>query len=229
MAKAKQKYYAIKTGMDPVTKTKVEGLILTSWEVAKNYVQGVKGAEYKSFTTEDEANAYLQGREQTSNVMLPDALYCYVDGSYNANIPNYAYGLVCVKDGKIVHVDKGTGNNPDAIEMHQIGGELLGAIKALIFAKTHSHNKVVILHDYMGVANHATGAWKRTNGFSVTYYNWMQKFFKENPEINVAFSKVEAHTGDDFNEIADGLAKLAVGLTPNPIFYRMIEKHNLSI
>lgn len=37
------------------------------------------------------------------------------------------------------------------------------------------------------------------------------KLFKENPEIKVAFSKVEAHTGNDFNEIADGLAKLAVG------------------
>lgn len=55
------------------------------------------------------------------------------------------------------------------------------------------------------------------------------KLFKENPEIKVAFSKVEAHTGNDFNEIADGLAKLAVGLNPNPIFYRMLEKHKLTI
>lgn len=71
------------------------------------------------------------------------------------------------------------------------------------------------------------GSWEmNTSVWSMLSRN---KLFKENPEIKVAFSKVEAHTGNDFNEIADGLAKLAVGLNPNPIFYRMLEKHKLTI
>lgn len=225
---AKNKFYAIKKGVHPKTKEPVRNIILQSWEEAKEYVLGVKGSEYKSFSSKEDAEAYL-GIGKTEQAFDPDALYCYVDGSYNAQIPNYGYGLVCVKKGEIVHVDKGTGNNPDAVEMHQIGGELLGAIKALLFAKAQGHPKVVIFHDYIGVATHATGEWKRTNEFSKTYFEWMQKFFKENPNISVSFSKVQAHAGNDFNEIADGLAKLAVGLKPNPIFYRMIEKHALNI
>jgi viroplasmin and RNaseH domain-containing protein len=232
MAKAKQKYYAIKSGQDPKTKTSVGGLILESWAEAEPYVKGVKGAEYKSFPTLPEAEAYLQGDSGSVSLYLemqPDVLYCYVDGSFNKDIPNYSFGLCCVKNGKVVHMDKGQGNNPDAIEMQQIGGELLGAINALRYAKSEGHTKVVILHDYMGVANHATGTWKRTNAFSTIYYNWMQNFFRSNPVMKVNFLKVDAHTGNDFNEIADGLAKLALGIKPDAIFYRMLEKHGLTL
>lgn len=230
--KSKSKFYAIKSGQDPVTKNSVGGLILRSWEEAQPYVTGVAGVEYKSFTSEDDANAYLRGEGgevSTSLEMQPGVLYSYVDGSFNANIPNYSFGMCCVLDGDVVHMDKGLGNNAEAIKMQQIGGELLGAINTLLYAKKNGHQHVVILHDYLGVANHATGTWKRSEDFSKTYYNWMQNFFKSNPVMKVNFLKVDAHTGNDFNEIADGLAKLAAGIKPDPIFYRMVEKHKLTI
>lgn len=230
--KAKGKFYAIKSGQDPATKTSVGGLILTSWEEAQPYVTGVAGVEYKSFTSEEDAKAYLQGESGevvTTLEMQPGVLYAYVDGSFNADIPNYSFGLCCVLNDIVIHMDKGLGKNTDAIEMQQIGGELLGAINSLLFAKKNGHQKIVILHDYLGVANHATGEWKRTNAFSKTYHEWMQNFFKSHPGIKVKFMKVDAHTGNDFNEIADGLAKIAAGIKPNPIFYRMLEKHNLTV
>ncbi|WPS85604.1 ribonuclease H family protein (plasmid) [Brevibacillus halotolerans] len=232
MVKPKQKFYAIKYGAHPVTKASVGGFVLLSWTEAEPYVKGVKGAEYKSFRTRPEAEKYLQGENSSVSISLemqPEVLYCYVDGSFNKDIPNYSFGLCCVLDGKVIHMDKGVGNNPDAIKMNQIGGELLGAINALRYAKNHFLNKVVILHDYLGVANHATGSWERTNDFSKTYYNWMQNFFKNNSGMTVNFLKVDAHTGNDFNEIADGLAKLAVGIKPDPIFYRMLDKHELTV
>ncbi|MFF2532309.1 viroplasmin family protein [Brevibacillus sp. NPDC058079] len=227
-----KKLYAIKYGQDPVTKKSIGGIILSSWAEAEPIIKGVKGAEYKSFTNRPEAEAYLQGESSSVAVnleMQPDVLYCYVDGSFNKDIPNYSFGLCCVLNQKVIHTDNGIGKNPDAIEMQQVGGELLGAITALLYAKSHSLNKVVILHDYNGVANHATGTWKRVNDFSKTYYDWMQNFFKNNPGMTVNFMKVTAHAGNDFNEIADGLAKLAVGIKPDPIFYRMLEKHAVTI
>lgn len=233
---AKTKFYAIKSGQHPTTKMSVGGIILTSWAEAQPYVSGVKGAEYKSFPNEDAANAYLQGDASsvvTSLEMQPGVLYCYVDGSFNSEIPNYSFGLCCVLDGKVVHIDNGQGNNKDAIEMQQIGGELLGAIKSLTYAKQENHHKVAILHDYMGVAKHAIpvdlGGWKRSNPFSDVYFTWMQTFFTSNSVIKVNFLKVDAHTGNDFNEIADGLAKLAVGIKPEPIFRHMVEKHQVDL
>ncbi|WPQ59460.1 viroplasmin family protein [Paenibacillus polymyxa] len=232
MAKKKMKFYAIRSGQDPITKKSVGGLILNSWDQAKEYVTGVKGAEYKSFEDEDAAKSFLQGDgSQVTKAleMQPDVLYCYVDGSYNNNIPNYSYGICAVLNEKVVHIQNGQGNNPDAIEMQQIGGELLGAITSLQYAKNNRHPQVVILHDYLGVAHHATGFWKRTNKYSERYFTWMQNFFSSNTDMKVNFVKVKAHTGNNFNEIADGLAKLAIGIKPDAIFYRMVEKHHVSL
>jgi len=144
-----------------------------------------------------------------------DALCCYVDGSFNENLPNYGYGLVCVLDGKIIHSDGGAGTNAEAVSMRQIAGELLGAIQGLLYARKNGYAKVIILHDYLGVAHHATGVWKRANPFSVTYHEWMQRFFRDNPGIRVTFRKVPAHAGLYHNELADVLAKLSVGMVPD--------------
>ncbi|WCK57300.1 ribonuclease H family protein (plasmid) [Aneurinibacillus sp. Ricciae_BoGa-3] len=236
---AKKNFYAIKKGLNPISKEIVENLILTTWDEAKSYVQGINEKkhgvtpDYKGFFTREEAESYLQADEpflRKADATFPiDCLHCYVDGSFNSDIKNYSYGLVCVLGGKIVHTDKGVGRNKQAISMQQIGGELLGAMNALLFAKKNGYKKLVLFFDYKGVCLHATGFWKRDNQFSEDYYQWMQKFFEENSNIEVIFCKVDAHTGDDFNEIADSLAKMALGIKPDAIFHRMVEKYNLSI
>ncbi len=150
---------------------------------------------------------------------LPDdALCCYVDGSFNDNIPNYGYGLLCVLDGTIVHSASGAGTNGEATSMRQIAGELLGAIQALKYAKKNGYAKVIVLHDYLGVANHALGTWKRTNPFSVTYHDWMQQFFHDNPGMKVSFRKVPAHAGLFYNELVDVLAKRSINMIPDPVW-----------
>lgn len=229
MSMAKNKFYGIKNGVNPTTGEPVTGLILNkSWGEVEPYIKGVSGAVYKGFKTESEAKEYI-GITQARKLTKSNALRCYVDGSFNNSIPNYSYGLVCVKNGKVVHTDQGEGKNAEAVSMRQIAGELLGAMQALSYAKRQNFKEVVIVHDYLGIRNHATGEWGRKNEFSKTYYAWMTKFFKDNPSIKVTFEKVDAHTGDDFNEMADGYAKLAVRIEPDPIFYRMVEKHQLGV
>lgn len=233
MAKAKKKFYAIKESIDTKTNTVlVKNKIFETWDETKPLVNGNK-AEYKSFSTLEEAEEYLA----TDNPLMNksegkypvDALHCYVDGSFNSDIPNYGFGLCCVQDQKVVEHQYGAGTNKEAIDMQQIGGELSGAIKALLFAKKNGYKEVVIFHDYKGVCYHATGYWKRDNHFSEAYYQWMQSFFKNNPELKVHFCKVDAHTGDDFNEIADVLAKKSVGVAPTSAQMTIVRKHGLSL
>ena len=226
----KNKAYAIRQGRDPATMALVENVIVESWPACHRLVHGAPGAMYAGFPTREAAQAWLDGpsRKTVSAVDPPvenavpdanpgfpsDVLQCYVDGSYNESLPNYGFGLVCLYNGKPVHACGGAGQNREAVSMHQIAGELLGAMHGLRYARQQGYRRVEILHDYMGVAHHATGAWKRTNPFSQTYHDWMQAFFRDNPDIHVTFQKVPAHAGNLFNEMADVLAKQSVGMTP---------------
>lgn len=158
---------------------------------------------------------------------LPGTLCCYVDGSFNDSIPNYSFGLVCVCNGTIVHSAGGTGKNAEATSMRQIAGELLGAMQALVYARKQGYAQVVILHDYKGVSMHAEGTWKRTNPFSIVYYDWMQAFFSDNPGMSVRFRKVDAHAGNRNNELADVLAKTAIGMTPDPAYLKLARELGL--
>ena len=226
---AKQKVYAIKNGIDPKTKEPVTNLILEdTWDEVEKYTKGVSGAIFEGFITKQEAEDFLNDNTDSFDSKEDNALYCYVDGSFNKNIPNYGYGLVCVQNANVIFTDRGPGTNKSAITMYQIGGELLGAMKALIFAKNNNYSKVYICHDYFGVAHHATGRWKRNNKFSEDYYKWMQKFFKTYPDIKVSFKKVKSHSGNKFNELADGLAKLAVNIKPDTTFYEYADKYAVS-
>lgn len=238
MAKAKKNFYAIKLGYDVEKGQIIENHIATTWTEASKYVVGISkqkhgvAPEYAGFVTKEEADAYLEGEKGyyvKGNGDYPkDALLAYVDGSFSKSLQNYSYGIVYVKDEKVVHAEKGVGNNPDAVSMYQIGGELLGAMRSLLYAKQAGYKNIVIFFDYKGVANHATGVWKRDNDFSENYYQWMQKFMKQNRDITISFCKVDAHTGDEFNEIADGLAKAALNIKPDAISIRYATKHNIS-
>lgn len=230
---AKKNFYAVRYGINPDTGEDVKDVIFKSWKETETYIRGVKGAEYKGFVTKDEAEDFLEAGDplmnKNDNNYPKNSLHCYVDGSYREDKKNYSYALVCIKNDEVIGFEGGLGNNPEAVSMQQIGGELLGAIKALIYAKKNNHKEVVIFHDYIGTCYHATGYWKRDNNFSKIYYDWMQKFFKDNPGLKVIFCKVDAHSNHAFNEIADGIAKLSLGLEPDKKFYKFCEEFNMDL
>lgn len=234
---AKKNFYAVKKGFDIEKNEVVENLILRNWADTARLVQGINTKkhgitpDYKGFVTLEEAEAFIEAEEpflRKQDMTYPmDALHCYVDGSFSKELSNYSYGLVCVQKNAVLHTGRGVGKNREAVAMQQIGGELLGSMNALLYARKHQHKKVVLFFDYKGVSLHATGYWKRDNKFSEDYYRWMQNFFSENPDIEVIFCKVDAHTGDDFNELADGYAKMALGIQPDKVFFTMAERYSL--
>ena len=134
----------------------------------------------------------------------------YVDGSFSVEKGNYSFGLVAVLDGKIIHEDKGQGFDSEAVALRNVSGEVFGAIMAVEFAINKGYKEVTIAYDYQGVESWALGTWKRNNRITSEYHEFMQNRMKD---IKIKFKKIKGHSGDKFNDMADKLAKEALGIS----------------
>ncbi len=200
-----KKIYAVRHG-------KVTGLF-TEWDACRESVQGVPGAEYRSFRSRKEAEAYLAGEDALSSP-VPDTLpagevEAYVDGSFDAGTGRYGYGCVLrtATDGTVFL--NGSGDDPSAATARNVAGELLGTMAAVRWAAAHGYRTVRIYHDYSGIAAWYTGEWKASSDVAKRYLAYLEPF---RTRMNLTFHKVRAHTGVEHNEEADRLAKEALGI-----------------
>lgn len=204
---ATKKYYAVKVGRQTG--------IFTSWDSCKAQVQGYSGAVYKSFPTLEEAENYLNGSESTAkqNMSLEDIpsdeMVAYVDGSFLLEERRFAFGAVIFHDGKEYRMS-GSDNHPDLADMRNVAGEIMGAQRAFAFALEQGAKVLHIYHDYEGIARWCTGEWQAkkpgTQAYRATYLDAKAK------GLTIIFHKVKGHSGDTYNEIADQLAKSALGI-----------------
>lgn len=228
---AKKKVYAVKKG-------KVTGLFDT-WEKCRAAVHGYPGAEYKSFSTEEEAEIYLgyaaermspdsdmsaknAGHEKTEeHPPGEDGLAAYVDGSFDSSVGRYAFGcILLVPDGREIRIS-GSGDNPESLAIRNVAGEMLGAMHAVKWAAGNGFDALKIYYDYEGIEKWARGLWKAKNPLTQKYAQYMMK--NNRTRVRVSFQKVAAHTGDFYNEEADKLARSALTETENGTV-RMEEK-----
>ena len=139
--------------------------------------------------------------------MNPAVLTAYVDGSFLPAAGRYGYGVVLLTpEGEKVTLS-GSGDNPETLAIRNVGGEMLGAMHAVQWAMRNGYRALHICYDYSGIEMWATGGWKRKNPLTAKYHEYMQKCMKA---VRVTFEKVEAHTGVEYNEEADRLAKAAI-------------------
>ncbi|MGL5415747.1 MAG: viroplasmin family protein [Clostridium sp.] len=224
-----KKVYAIKEGFDSKNGVLVKNKIVGTWAECLSYVKGVKGAKYKSFPSYEEANLYLSD----TNTLLKkgrdeypiDCAHIYVDGSYNISTKRYAYGVVVIEDDIVKYMESGARDSVSNIR--QIAGELDGAIKGIEYALNKGMKRVVLFHDYEGIFHHATGSWDRKDESSTTYYNKMNSLFEKG--IEVTFVKVDSHTGDFFNELADEICKEELHIPSEKIVERWLRKNKLFV
>ncbi len=135
----------------------------------------------------------------------------YVDGSYNVATERFGYGVVLfyTLDGeeKVLQLSKGF-SNPELAQMRNVAGEIMGAGEAMKKAKEMGIKELTIYHDYEGIAKWCTGEWKAKKTWTKKYKDFYDEISKD---VQIKFEKVLAHSGDTYNEIADKLAKEAVG------------------
>ena len=144
------KFYAVKEGKKPG--------IYMSWDECKEQVNGYSGAVYKSFTSEDEAKAFI-GKE-VKKVSDDLTLLAYVDGSYNIKTKEYGYGCVLIEGQQVIQQLLGKGNIPEYSSMRNVSGEILGCMNAIQYAIDHHYPSICIYYDYEGIEKWATGLWK---------------------------------------------------------------------
>ena len=194
------KFYAVKKGRQPG--------IYTTWPDAQKQVQGFSGAKYKSFTSQEEALAYME--EQPQAPITDNQLVAYVDGSYHKIKKAYGSGVAFIFNGQEIESLSFSGNRDIFLEDHQVAGECLASLAAIKWALLHGYPSITICYDYQGVESWATGEWRTNKPISQAYKKEFDHFSQE---IQVHFRKVHAHSGDPLNDRADQLAKAALGIT----------------
>lgn len=195
-----KKVYAVKNG-------KKTG-IFYNWDEVKELISGFSGAEYKGFKTLKEAEAYLYG-EETEQLTFEseNTLVAYVDGSFDSERMKYSFGVVLIKDGKVIETISQVGESEEAASMRNVAGELSGAMTAIRYASQNGYEKIKIYHDYEGIGKWARGEWKTNLSCTASYKEYCEKMSKK---IQLEFIKVPAHSGVEYNEMADKLAKEAL-------------------
>lgn len=198
-----EKFYAVKRGS-------VTGIFRT-WDECKASVSGYSGAVYKSFKTKEEALEFLgeSGTSLQKQVSTEeDCVRIYVDGSYNTATEEFSYGMVVLREGREeVYAEKF--NDPELSSMRNVAGEIFGARAAMQYALDHQIEEIVIYHDYEGIARWCLGEWKTNKEGSKAYKAFYDEVSKK---VKIRFVKVLGHSNDKYNDMADELAKEALGL-----------------
>ena len=203
-----KKYYAVRVG-------KVPGIYQT-WDECKKNVHGFPAAEYKSFPSVEEAKAYM-GREAVQEIngktgsgnmedVMPDNDYAFVDGSFNIATGVYGYGGFLMHDG-VRYELSGNGSDKEMASMRNVAGEIFGSMAAMEYAVNHGITNLSIYYDYMGISKWCTGEWK-TNKEGTKAYKAYFDSLKD--KIIIHFQKVKGHSGDEYNDLADELAKSVI-------------------
>lgn len=202
----KKKYYVVKEG------AKVG--IFDNWPECQAVVKGYKGAVFKGFETIAEALEWQNSGEGTSRNLnnseeqaksLDVDFDVYTDGSYLNG--KYSYGYVFIKDGQVIFESNGIGEDHEAAKMRNVAGEIAAVQHAVEKAKA-LNARIRIYHDYSGISLWVSGDWQAKNMFTQAYVSFM----REN-QGRYEFKKVAGHSGDQFNDYADRLAKEALGIS----------------
>lgn len=195
-----RKYYAVRVGRDGASG------IYDTWEQCRALVHGVPGAVYKSFPDRAQAEAFLTGAAaEAEKPGGEEVCVAYVDGSYNAATGEFACGAVAFWQGEQIEFSKRY-DDRELAAMHNVAGEIMGAVTVIRWCLEQGIPAVEIHHDYQGIAAWAQGLWKANREGTRAYARFCQKAMER---MGITFVKVKGHSGDPWNDRADALAKAA--------------------
>ena len=213
---AKKKYFAVKIGIKPG--------IYETWAECELQIKGVSGAKYKSFATMADAEKYIvsedeitekdetvdsinQQVDQSLMELKGDEVIAFVDGSYNPLEEKAGFGVILIDDKGIqtpLYKAFTRTLSPEFIEFRNVAAELEGVKEAIKWAVAYNKRKIIIYHDYDGIGKWADGTWRAKKDLTRQYVTFIKE---KRAYISIEFVKVPAHSGIEYNEAADTLAK----------------------
>ncbi len=191
------KYYAVKNGR------KIG--IFESWDECKRQVMGFSGASYKSFSNRLDAENFIKGESEKKE---KSEFYAYVDGSFSKDKLEFSYGAVLFKDGEVLEFSEKF-SDPELISMRNVAGEIKGAEFVMRYCIENGISEIDIYYDYMGIEKWCTGEWQANKPGTISYRDYYNSIKNK---LSVNFIKVKGHSGDKYNDLADLLAKKALGI-----------------
>ena len=203
-----KKYYAVKNG-------KSGDGIYQSWAECEAQVKGAPGVLFKGFATRAEAEAFLQrAGESHAEEDAPQSpqregvAVAYVDGSYHDATKEFACGAVLFYGGETKYFSHKY-SDPALADMRNVAGEIMGAVTVIDYCRKAGISALEIHHDYEGVAKWAQGLWKANKPGTQAYAALCREAARD---LKLTFVKVKGHSGNACNDLADRLARKALGL-----------------
>lgn len=194
-----KKYYAVRKG-------KKTGIFET-WKECLEQVSGFSGAEYKSFPKKEDAEDYIENNLKKEEVN-EDAAVAYVDGSYLHKERKFSFGAVLFYKGEEYQF-KAAFSDSELAKMRNVAGEIKGSEFVMKYCIENDIPEIVIYYDYEGIEKWCSGAWQANKEGTKAYKNLYMECSKK---IKIHFRKVRGHSGDKYNDMADMLAKSALGI-----------------
>lgn len=181
-----------------------------SWDECKKQIDGFSGAVYKSFTNMQEAENYMGLGKSLNKIEVEESekAVAYVDGSYKHETREFSCGAVLFYKGEEKHFSEKFSSKSMA-EMRNVAGEIMGSVTIIKYCLENKIKSISIYYDYEGVAKWAMGEWKANKEGTKAYRDFCKAKMEE---INIEFVKVKGHSGDKYNDLADKLAKQALGI-----------------
>lgn len=191
------KFYAIKG--------ENASFIVDSWDEAQIKIKECIKPKYKSFNSLEEAKAFISGDVIKNKINGPVA---YIDGSYNDINGEYSFGCVLLVDGKEYTFNKKY-EADEYSNSRNVSGEIKGAGFIIQYAINRGFKSLDIFYDYIGIEKWFMHEWKANSEIAIKYVEFADKIRNK---IKITFHKVKSHTNDHYNDMADSLAKRALGI-----------------
>ncbi len=139
----------------------------------------------------DEANGFETFKEDSGIYEV------FVDGSFIDG--KTGYGAVIFLGDK--NIKEFCGSLEDT-STRQFGGEIYSVMQVIKWCEENNIKKIRINYDYLGIEYFATGKWEPKSSLAVDYVEVIAA-----TKTEILWRKIDSHTGNKKNDIADSLAK----------------------
>jgi ribonuclease H-related protein len=140
-----------------------------------------------------------------------NVIQVYVDGSYNKDTDLTGAGVVIIYKDAVYKKSFLVKTEED--HSWNIDGECHAALEAIRICVGESEiegikikeNNIVINYDYLGIEKWASYEWKAKSKIARLYVREITDLTLKY-KLKITFNKVKSHSGDQYNDMVDGLA-----------------------